>query len=295
MSARFVEPTYREQPAHESKPQLRENKTFKHAVAFVLGFSLVFIVLGVSVGVLGRFVPRILTIVQFVGGILLVLFGLVFMGIVGWVRDRIQAVGSLKGSTLGGWLVAALEFAMRLIYSDQRARWRPVRRGYTSSFATGVVFSAGWAPCLGPLLAAILLLVSEQATVVQGTSLLVVYTAGLAIPFLVTGAALGRMSGLLRRLNQHVRLVSIVSGLFLVLIGWLLLSDRLLDLSTNLVFLFGFGFGLEETLLGAATISYPLAFLAGVLSFFSPCVLPLVPAYLGYMSGTTVLETSGSS
>ncbi len=89
MSARFVEPTYREKPAHEGKPQLRENKTFKHAVAFVLGFSLVFIVLGVSVGVLGRFVPRILTIVQFVGGILLVLFGLVFMGIVGWVRDRI--------------------------------------------------------------------------------------------------------------------------------------------------------------------------------------------------------------
>ena len=295
MSARFVEPTYREKPAYESKLQLRENKTFKHAVAFVLGFGLVFIVLGISFGVLGRFVPRILPIIQFVGGILLVLFGLVFMGIVGWVRDRIQARASLKGSTLSRWLVAALGFAVRLIYSDQRARWRPVRRGYTSSFATGVVFSAGWAPCLGPLLAAILLLASEQATVVQGTSLLIVYSAGLAIPFLVTGAALGKMSSLLRRLNQHARLVSIVSGFFLVLTGWLLLSDRLLDFSTSLVFLFGFGFGLEETLLGAATISYPLALLAGVLSFFSPCVLPLVPAYLGYMSGTTVLETSGSS
>ncbi len=295
MSARFVEPTYREKPAHESKPQLLANKTFKHALAFVFGFGLVFIVLGVSVGVVGRLVPGILPVIQFAGGILLILFGLVFMGIVGWIRDRIQAEASIKESSLGRWSVAALGFAMRLIYSDQRARWRPVRRGYTSSFATGVVFSAGWAPCLGPLLAAILLLASEQATVVQGTSLLVIYTAGLAIPFLVTGAALGRMSGLLRSLNQHVRLVSIVSGVFLVLTGWLLLSDRLLDLSTNLVFFFGFGFGLEETLLGAATISYPLAFLAGVLSFFSPCVLPLVPAYLGYMSGTTVLETSGSS
>ena len=101
------------------------------------------------------------------------------------------------------------------------------RWGYASSFLAGVLFSAGWTPCVGPILAAILLLAGNTATALKGALLLAVYSLGLGIPFLIVGMAFSALSGWLRRLNRYLRVVSIVSGIFLVILGFLLFTDTL--------------------------------------------------------------------
>ena len=145
---------------------------------------------------------------------------------------------------------------------------------------------------MGPVLAAIYLIASETATVGQGASLLLFYSLGLGIPFLITGAAMSRVAPGLRRMNRHLGLVSKITGIFLIVVGVLLFNDRL-SLISNL-FVSRFGTGLASLELGAGGLStavtIPIAFLAGLLSFLSPCVLPLIPAYIGYLSGTAVAD-----
>lgn len=262
----------------------------RHALAFVFGFGVVFVLLGISAGVIGRFVPAVLPTIRFAGGIILVFFGLIVLGFLDWLAERLQAIVQQRGR---GWLQLLLSLLDRgryLFYSDRRQQL-PSQTSYPTSVVTGVVFAAGWSPCLGPILSAILLLAAEQQSVAQATSLMIVYTLGLAVPFLVAGVAIDRIAPRLRQLNRHVRLISLFSGLFLIFTGWLLLSGHLLTLSAEIIYRFGLGFRLEETLLGGTAVSFPLAFLAGILSFFSPCVLPLIPAYLGYMGQTAVYPT----
>jgi cytochrome c-type biogenesis protein len=274
---------------------MKQNQPFKHAIAFVIGFGIVFTFLGISVGVIGRLTPTLLPAIQVLGGILLIAFGLVTVGLTSWISDQIRARPSWQDAWLGNQMVRSLDYFNSLVYADRRLQLRTARRGYLSSFLTGIVFSAGWAPCLGPILAAILLLASEQQTIAQGAFLMVVFTLGLAVPFLITAGAMGRLSGTLRKINQNAKVISLISGAFLIFTGWLLVSGRLLDVSTDLIYYLGFGFGLEEIILGSATISIPLAFFAGTLSFFSPCVLPLIPAYLGYMGSKALGSQAGYS
>lgn len=264
------------------------NQPFFHGLFFVLGFGIVFSVLGLSAGLVGRLVPGLLPGIRLAGGVLLLILGLATLGLTGWLAARLNG----SQAAMARALARLLNGLNGLIYMDQRLQIPDRRRGYPTSFLTGIAFSAGWAPCLGPLLAAILLLAAELTTFGQAAALMLAYSSGLAIPFLIAAAALGRMSGLLAKLNLHARAISVVSGLFLLFTGWLLVSGRLLDVSASLIYVLGFGFGLEDLLLGGAALSFPLAFLAGALSFFSPCVLPLVPAYLGYMSGISIAGQS---
>ncbi|GAB4569014.1 MAG: hypothetical protein Kow0047_22090 [Anaerolineae bacterium] len=269
---------------------MRGNTTFFHALAFVLGFGTVFTLLGASVGLIGYVVYGFLPVIQQIGGVLLILFGLVTMGAVGWLSDRLRQHPSYGRTDWGRALIQAMDFLTSLLYTERRAQMTISSRGYVSSFLTGIFFSAGWVPCVGPILAAILLMASQQQTVAQGTLLLAVYSAGLGIPFLITGAAFSTMTGVLRRLNRHANIVSILSGLFLILVGWLLMTDQLRLLANNFLGLFGQGLVSVESDLAptGGGITMPLAFLAGLLSFFSPCVLPLIPGYIGYLSGASL-------
>jgi cytochrome c-type biogenesis protein len=181
------------------------------------------------------------------------------------------------------------------MYTEGRVQVRADRRlGYLSSFIMGVFFSAGWIPCVGPVLAAIYLLASDTQTVTQGALLLLVYSAGLGIPFLLTGAALSSATGFLRRLNRHMGIISKITGVFLILVGVLLFMDRLAVIAN--VFVARFGTGLASLELGgeaaSSVVTLPVALAAGVLSFLSPCVLPLIPAYIGYLSGTALTPAS---
>ncbi len=276
--------------------------TILHALAFVLGFTVVFTLLGSAVGLIGRNIAPVLPTIQRVGAVLLVLFGLVTIGAVQWLLG-ILAPRSKDNPALA-LLLQGFYFVNSLLYTERRVQdIHQVNRGlgYFSSFLMGVSFSAGWVPCVGPILASILFLASDSATALSGALLLMIFSMGLGLPFLMTGAAFGTITPYLRRMNRHLRIVSYISGLFLFVLAFFLWTDRLTALTAsfgalNAVVLeweegvtqaLGLTFDLDASFLASA----PLAFMAGLIGFFSPCVLPLIPAYIGYLSGTSLARS----
>lgn len=275
--------------------------TFLHSVAFVLGFALVFTLLGSAVGIVGRSLADILPVIQKVGAVLLVVFGLVTMGVVQWVLDRLRADHAAATNPAVKPLVGALTFVNAMLYTERRvSAVHSVNRswGFLSSFLMGVSFSAGWVPCVGPILASILFIASDSATALSGALLLFVFSLGLGLPFMITGAAFGTITPLLRRLNRYLRIISLVSGFFLFVVAYLLWTDRLIALTASFGRLNALALDWEAAVTDALGLSIsldanvlagiPIGFIAGLIGFFSPCVLPLIPAYIGYLSGTSL-------
>jgi len=234
----------------------RRLAVFLHAVLFVFGFSLVFVVgWGGAATVLGQLFGQYKSLLGQVGGVLVIVFGLVTL--------RILKIP---------WL-----------YYDTRPQWTNRRGGgLLASALMGVFFAAGWTPCVGTTLGAILTLGFSQQTAGQGMVLASGYALGLGIPFLAIGLGMDRAAEFVRRFRRYIRSVEILSGLFLILIGLLMVTGRM-----TLIAIWAQRNGLFFDLpLGGAFIpTYSIAMLAGLLSFLSPCVLPLVPAYVGYLSG----------
>ncbi len=281
--------------------QATRSNTFLHSLAFVIGFGAIFTLLGSAAGLLGQNLNQYLPVVQRIGAVLLGVFGLTTLGVLGWVVNRVQSNERLASNPAVAALVDILRFLNALMYTERRVtELHKVKRGwgYLSSAMMGVSFSAGWVPCVGPILASILFLASDSATVAQGALLLAIYSLGLGLPFLLTGAAFGSATSILRRLNRHANVVSVISGIFLLYVAWLLWADRLTMLTTQFAFLNEWVFLLEEALSSSigvnaafsagALSAAPLAFVAGIISFISPCVLPLIPAYIGYLSGAAL-------
>lgn len=277
------------------------SSTFFHSLAFVLGFGAIFTLLGSAAGLIGQNLNEYLPFIQRVGAMLLLVFGLTTLGVLGWVVKRVQSNARLAANPAVAALVDILSFLNALMYTERRVtEMHKVKRGwgYLSSALMGVSFSAGWVPCVGPILASILFLASDSATAGQGALLLAIYSLGLGLPFLITGAAFSRATLVLRRLNRHANIVSVVSGAFLLYVAWLLWSDQLTMLASQFAFLNQWVFLLEDSVsqsveVGAAFDSgalsaAPLSFVAGIISFISPCVLPLIPAYIGYLSGAAL-------
>ncbi len=277
------------------------SSTFFHSLAFVLGFGAIFTLLGSAAGLIGQNLNEYLPFIQRVGAMLLLIFGLTTLGVLGWVVKRVQSSARLAVNPAVAALVDILSFLNALMYTERRVtELHKVKRGwgYLSSALMGVSFSAGWVPCVGPILASILFLASDSATAGQGALLLAIYSLGLGLPFLITGAAFSRATLVLRRLNRHANIVSVVSGAFLLYVAWLLWSDQLTMLASQFAFLNQWVFLLEDSVsqsveVGAAFDSgalsaAPLSFVAGIISFISPCVLPLIPAYIGYLSGAAL-------
>jgi cytochrome c-type biogenesis protein len=169
--------------------------TFTHGLAFVLGFSVVFIFLGVAASAFGGLLFDIRTWLAKIGGILVVIFGLHMIGV---------------------FRIPFLEYDLR-VHSQVDPRW-----GYISSALLGVFFSAGWSPCVGPVLGAILTLALNGGSVLLGVKLLSAYSAGLAIPFLIAALGIGWVSIILRKYSQVMRYVEIAMGVVLVIVGLML-------------------------------------------------------------------------
>ena len=289
-------------PTVTSVRQAGRGLVFLHALAFVLGFTAVFTLLGSAAGLLGRGLNEYLPAIQRIGAILLILFGLTTIGLFRLLSQSIRARTDIGRNPAAAALVSIFDFFNALLYTEKRVTgMHQVNRswGLLSSAMLGVSFSAGWVPCVGPILASIFFLASDSATVAQGASLLAIYSLGLGIPFLITGAAFSNATVVLRRLNRHARVVSWISGFFLFYVAFLLWTDRLAVLTTQFSFLNEWVFALEEAVAGSSgtegdiisvglATGAPLAFLAGLISFLSPCVLPLVPAYIGYLSSAAV-------
>jgi len=278
--------------------------TFAHAVAFVTGFTLVFVLMGSAFGLLGANLQGYKGLLSQLGAVLLLLFALVTMGVFGWAARTLAARTDLATNPAAAALVGVLNWFNQLVYSERRvAGMHSVHRGWglLSSFLIGVTFSAGWLPCIGPILSSILFLAGSSTTAAQGASLLLVYSLGLGIPFLLAGLFLGSLSPFLRRLNRHANVISIVSGIFLLYVAYLLWTNQLAQLTTQFAFLNDFVIGVEDRVTEAAGMGgrlasmsaigmYSLAFFAGLLSFISPCVLPLVPGYVGMLASVSLGE-----
>jgi cytochrome c-type biogenesis protein len=270
-----------------------------HALLFVLGFSVIFVAVGTVVSGIGQLVFDLREPLARIGGIVVILFGLATMGLF----DALSRwLGHLEDSAVGegdhwwqlpiGWMRGGIDYFLRYFYTDTRGDWGMRRAGgYVPSFLMGMFFSAGWTPCIGPTLGAILALSSSTTTISQGAFLLSGYSLGLGIPFMLFALTLDRAGGLLRWLKRHIRTIQLMNGALLTLIGFALLTKQLAVIARwaqeN-------NFYLEAGSLGGTTPTFFIAILAGLLSFLSPCVLPLVPAYVFYLTGRTISKTTAS-
>lgn len=172
------------------------SQTILHALFFVLGFGLVFVVLGAAAGLVGSLIYPVLPVAVRIGGLILIIFGLHMTGLV----------------------------TIPMLNVEKRVQVGASRRGrYSTSFVVGLVFALGWTPCVGPVLSGILLLAADSQTAALGAMLLAFYALGLGGPFLVVAALLDAAGPALKRLNRRLRIVSIIGGLLLVIMGALLL------------------------------------------------------------------------
>ena len=250
-----------EQITNNKAPTLAKSENrvyvFLHALLFVLGFAIVFVIgWGGAITILGSLFFQYKMWIGRIGGAILILFGLATMDLI-----RIP------------WF-----------YMDTRPEFKGRTGTYFGSLAMGLFFAAGWSPCVGATLGAILTLGFSQETVSQSMILSSGYSLGLGLPFLILALGVDRAAIWVRKLKRHIRLFQIVSGVLIISIGILLITDSLTLLATWAT---RGGFYLDLPTRGGVP-SYLTAILAGVLSFLSPCVLPLVPAYLGYLSGHVV-------
>ena len=168
-----------------------------HAVAFILGFSLVFIALGASFSAMGQFLLDYREWIRRLGGVLIVLFGLYIAGVL-----RIGIFGR-----------------------TQQWQLREKPAGYLGSLAVGITFAIGWTPCVGPILGAILSLAGTAETVGRGVGLLVAYSAGLGFPFLLSALALGPFLRFFKRYRPFIPMVERSAGVLLVVVGVLVYTN----------------------------------------------------------------------
>jgi cytochrome c-type biogenesis protein len=176
----------------------RRRVALTHAVLFVCGFSLVFILLGASATALGRALNYYQVWLQRIGGVLIIGFGLVCLG----------------------------AFNLKLLSQERRLHLERKPVGYLGSLLVGMAFAAGWTPCIGPVLGAILGLAATSNDVTRGMLLLAVYSAGLAVPFLIAAVAVDSFLDWFQRFRRFLPWVMRISGVMLVLVGVLLVSGE---------------------------------------------------------------------
>ncbi len=174
---------------------------FINSLFFVLGFSIVFIALGSTATLIGRALEDYSSIISRIGGGILIIFGLHYMGL---------------------FKIKFLNFEKRFNMPGS------IRSGFAGSFIFGIIFSFGWIPCVGLILSGILLLASKLDTLTGGILLLGVFSLGLGIPFILASIFISFFSKFIKRLNRHLNLVSIISGVFIVLLGIVFITDSMI-------------------------------------------------------------------
>lgn len=174
-------------------------KVMLSTLAFVLGFSTVFILMGASASLLGGLMVRFRDVIRIVGGLLILVMGLHLTGII-----RIRK----------------LEFEKRV-----HIRQKPLH--LFGTFLVGMAFGTGWSPCIGPLLGSILIIAGNQETIWQGIGLLSIYSLGLAMPFLIISVFIHFVLAFIRKANKVIKYVNVTAGILLMIMGGLLLTNKL--------------------------------------------------------------------
>lgn len=173
-------------------------KTLKGALGFVVGFTVVFVALGALAGTVGSFLRQHQTAVNIVSGLIVIFFGLNFLGV----------------------------FKLQLFRGSQHAV-RTDGMGFLSALLFGMIFSIGWTPCVGAFLGSALMLASQQGHVVQGMLMLLAYSLGLGIPFILSAVLIDYLKTAFNWIKRHYRVINAVSGALLILIGILMATGTL--------------------------------------------------------------------
>lgn len=174
-------------------------RTVSHSLFFIAGFTLVFVLLGASATFVGSFLREHMALMRRAGGLLIVLFGFHVCGLL------------------------PIDFLL----GEKRLHLQSKPAGYIGSMLVGVAFAAGWTPCIGPILASILMVAASESTVHRGIFLLLAYSLGLGIPFFLSSLAVHRFLQVFNRFKKNIRIFEIVTGLFLILVGLLIFFDKL--------------------------------------------------------------------
>lgn len=248
-----------------SVEQLRQGQQpksglFASALSFVVGFSVVFIAFGASASAVGGFLRQNRALLAPVAGALILLFGLHLLGglirmnlragiVLGCVLVALGIASLLRHGPLFAGLGASHFFSLSIIgfFGPLLARWlnQDVRLhsadtkkpGMLSGFLLGFAFAFGWTPCIGPILATVLALAAASDTIARGILLLAVYSAGLAIPFLLTALGIGLFLRFYQNFRKHLHAVELFSGALLLFVGSLVFLNKLTWLAGKLTFL----------------------------------------------------------
>ncbi len=170
-----------------------------NSLLFILGFTLVFILLGATATAIGTSLNRYQNIIRWVGGVLVIILGVHFTGLIN---------------------IKFLQVEKRLHLQN-----RPL--GYVGAVLIGMAFAAGWTPCIGPILGSILMVAATQTEIIKGMSLLAVYSLGFGIPFLLSAIALNKFLTTYKKLSRHIPKIIVASGVILIVIGLLIITNNL--------------------------------------------------------------------
>ncbi len=179
-------------------------KVILSTLAYVAGFSFIFILFGASASFLGGLAAQFSWVIRYLGGGIVLLFGLHLLGVIN---------------------IAGFQFEKRFHVKE-----KPVH--LLGTFVIGMAFGAGWTPCIGPMLGSILIVAGNQETILKGVWLLAVYSAGLALPFILISIFINSMLGFMKRATKLIGVINKVAGILLICIGLLLIFDKLKLLTT---------------------------------------------------------------
>ncbi len=189
----------------EAKSRLRWATIF-HSLFFIMGFSLIFILMGASASYLGGVLAQYQSWIMKGGGVLIIILGLHFTGIIN----------------------------IPFLQMEKRFEMKKKPLGYAGSFLVGIAFAAGWTPCIGPILSTILIYASTSKSFTKGILLLTYYSIGLGIPFFLSSLAFNSFLSAFDKIKRYMRVITIVSGLFMIGIGILFLTDTFREINSYL-------------------------------------------------------------
>lgn len=234
----------------------KQDIIFLNSVFFVLGFTLVFSVVGILFQtILSHVSHSAMGVLSIIGGTLIIIFGIL--------------------------IIASTKYIIPFFSSEHKLEVKRFSNSYLTSLVFGIAFALGWTPCVGAILGSIYVLAATSPSI--GFLLLLAYSLGLGIPFLIFGAFISKVSDLMKKVHGLLKYFSIVSGVFLIAVGVLVVTGYIGMLA---IFLNG-----ASGMTGfSGQLNFLIAIFAGVLTFLSPCILPLLPAYLSYMAGTAADE-----
>jgi cytochrome c-type biogenesis protein len=175
------------------------NITLFHSLVFVAGFTIIFVLLGATASLAGTILSQHLDTIRIVGGVLIIIMGVFVMDVVN----------------------------IPLLQREAKVQLKTRPAGYVGTLLVGMIFGAGWTPCTGPFLGSVLALAMETDTLGKGMTLLTFYSLGLGIPFILSAIAISVFLSSFNRIKKHMRVIKIVSGAVLVIMGVLLIMDKM--------------------------------------------------------------------